>query len=148
HALKRRETIGLPGVVLTITENTEDGRPAEVTFRFDAPLESPEYIWLCFRGQGFEPFELPRVGERTEIPFDWPAILSPRAAVRTRHSVDATPRRRGLLALPTRHATRQRFQPCVRRLPASSRTRHERRLAGAQARPRAGWRAAGEGGDG
>ena len=43
----------------TVTELTADGRPAEATFRFDEPLESPSFAWLCFRGDGFAPFTPP-----------------------------------------------------------------------------------------
>ena len=64
-------------MTVTITSLTADGRPAEATFRFDVPLESPSLLWLCFRGGGFEPFTPPAVGQEAEIRFDWKALLSP-----------------------------------------------------------------------
>ena len=64
-------------MTVTITSLTADGRPAEATFRFDVPLESPSLLWLCFRGDGFEPFTPPAVGQEVEIRFDWKAIVDP-----------------------------------------------------------------------
>jgi hypothetical protein len=71
------EQVGLTGMTVTITAVTADGRPAEATFRFDVPLESPDLVWLCFRGDGFKPFTLPGVGHETFIRLDWWSLLSP-----------------------------------------------------------------------
>jgi hypothetical protein len=71
------EQVRLTGMTVTIRSLTADGRPAEATFRFDEPLESPSLLWLCFRGGGFEPFRPPDVGQAVEIRFDWEALLSP-----------------------------------------------------------------------
>jgi hypothetical protein len=71
------ERVELTGMTVTVTTLTDDGRPAEATFRFDVPLESPSLLWLCYRRGGFEPFTPPAVGQETEIPFDWKALLSP-----------------------------------------------------------------------
>lgn len=67
----------LTGMTVTVTALTTDNRPAEATFQFDVPLESPSLLWLCFRGDGFEPFTPPAVGQEVEIRFDWKALLSP-----------------------------------------------------------------------
>ena len=64
-------------MTVTINSLTADGRPAEAMFRFDVPLESPSLLWLCFRGDGFEPFIPSAVGQEAEIPFDWRVLLSP-----------------------------------------------------------------------
>ena len=69
------EQVRLTGMTVTISSLTADGRPAEATFRFDVPLESPSLLWLCFRGDGFEPFTPPAVGQEAEIRFDWKALL-------------------------------------------------------------------------
>ena len=69
------EQVRLTGMTVTVTALTTDGRPAEATFQFDVPLESPSLLWLCFRGDGFEPFTPPAVGQEVEIPFDWKALL-------------------------------------------------------------------------
>jgi hypothetical protein len=71
------EQVRLSGMTVTIDSLTADGRPDEATFRFDVPLESPDLLWLCFRGDGFEPFIPPAVGQEVEIRIDWKALLSP-----------------------------------------------------------------------
>jgi hypothetical protein len=71
------EQVRLTGMNVTINSLTADGRPAEAVFRFDVPLESPSLLWLCFRGDGFEPFRPPEVGQVAEIRFEWKALLSP-----------------------------------------------------------------------
>jgi hypothetical protein len=75
--LAHGEQVKLTGMTITVTALTDDGRPAEATFRFDVPLESPSLLWLCFRGNTFEPFVPPAVGREVEIDFDWKAMLSP-----------------------------------------------------------------------
>ncbi len=73
------EQVRLTGMTATISSLTADGRPDEAKFRFDVPLESPSLLWLCFRGDGFEPFTPPAVGQEVEIRFDWKAFLWPAA---------------------------------------------------------------------
>lgn len=71
------ERVELSGMTATVVDLTPDGRPAEVTFRFDRSLESPSLVWLCFRGQRFERFIPPAVGREVTIRFDWRAMLDP-----------------------------------------------------------------------
>ena len=71
------ERVKLTGMTVTIIALTPDGRPDEATFRFDEPLESPSLVWLCFRGDGYEPFTPPAVGQEVEIPFDGKAVFRP-----------------------------------------------------------------------
>ncbi len=71
------EEVRLTGMTARVTALTADGRPAVATFRFDEPLESPSFVWLCFRGISFEPFVLPAVGQETELRFDLWAVISP-----------------------------------------------------------------------
>ena len=68
----------LSGMTVEITDLTADGRPAEAVFRFDQPLESPSLHWLCFRGNSFEPFMPPPIGQETTIEFDGRAMLFPK----------------------------------------------------------------------
>ena len=70
------EEVTLTGMTARVTALTDDGRPAVATFRFDEPLESPSFVWLCFRGDRFEPFVLPAVGEQIKIRFDWHAVFT------------------------------------------------------------------------
>ncbi|MDR3637029.1 MAG: hypothetical protein P4L84_24710 [Isosphaeraceae bacterium] len=72
------EQVKLTGMTVTITSLTADGRPAEATFRFDVPLESPSLVWLCFRGNGFEAFTPPAVGKEVEIRCDMKALFARR----------------------------------------------------------------------
>lgn len=71
------EQVKLSGMTVIITALTPDGRPDEATFRFDEPLESPSFVWLCFRGDGFEPFTPPAIGQEVKIRFDVKAVFRP-----------------------------------------------------------------------
>jgi hypothetical protein len=62
------DTYPLTGFVARIAEITEDGRPVTVQFRFAVPLEDDTLRWMSWEGLGFEPFELPRVGESVSLP--------------------------------------------------------------------------------
>ena len=75
--MAERQEVKLSGMTARVTAVTADGRPAVATFRFDEPLESPTFVWLCYRGKSYEPFVPPRVGEETRIVFDWPAVFTP-----------------------------------------------------------------------
>lgn len=44
--LKLGEQVALTGMIAEVTALTDDGRPAEVAFRFDVPLEDESLIWL------------------------------------------------------------------------------------------------------
>ena len=68
------EVVELPGVVVEITRLDEDGLPSEVTFRFDEPLESEAYQWVVWRGEAYEAFKVPEVGETMEVPCSWPGL--------------------------------------------------------------------------
>lgn len=56
------------GVEIEITRLTDDGRPAEATFRFDAELEDPSNRWLTWKDGVFVPFEPPAVGDGSILP--------------------------------------------------------------------------------
>jgi hypothetical protein len=59
--------VPLTGMTAEVTELTADGRPAEVAFGFDVPLEDDSLIWLCDRGGTFEPFRPPAIGQSERI---------------------------------------------------------------------------------
>jgi hypothetical protein len=61
------ERVTLTGMTAEVTELTPDGRPAEVAFHFDVPLEDESLIWLCDRGGTFEPFTPPEIGQSNRI---------------------------------------------------------------------------------
>jgi len=47
---------------------TEDGRPLEVRFRFDVPLEDPKLIWMVLEGGKLERCAPPAVGDTIRLP--------------------------------------------------------------------------------
>jgi hypothetical protein len=58
------ETFGLTGFEARIMAITDDGRPSTVRFRFATPLEDPSLRWVSWGKSGFQPFNLPSVGEK------------------------------------------------------------------------------------
>jgi hypothetical protein len=62
------ERIETDGLRITITEITEDGRPAEVLARFDRVLEDPSYLWLAWKGGGYAPIVPPALGASLTAP--------------------------------------------------------------------------------
>ena len=73
------DQVHLPGMTVTVDTLTPDRRPAQATFRFGVPLESPSLVWLCYRDTGYEPFTPPAVGQETTIRITWKALLTPPA---------------------------------------------------------------------
>ncbi len=74
HPLEQGETVRVADMTAEVVETTPDGRPLQVRFRFDAPLESPRYRWLSWGARGFTPFTPPPVGEARTVerpPFFW-----------------------------------------------------------------------------
>lgn len=64
----------LPGLLITVTEITGDGRPAEVRYEFDVPLEDSSLRWLVWTADGFVPFSLPLPGKAVlvkRLPLLW-----------------------------------------------------------------------------
>ena len=62
------QRVELSGMTAEVTELTDDGRPADVRFRFDVPLEDPSLRWLCYRYDHFVPFTPPPIGQIVDIP--------------------------------------------------------------------------------
>jgi hypothetical protein len=61
---ERGTVLRLPDPVVTIEEVTDDGRPREVSFRFERPLEDDLYRWVKWEEGVYVPFALPSVGEK------------------------------------------------------------------------------------
>ena len=53
---------------IVIDAITSDGRPREVVFRFDRPLEDPSLRWLHWDDGLYAPFTLPQPGETVSLP--------------------------------------------------------------------------------
>ncbi len=65
--MSRGQRVELTGMTAEVIELTDDGRPAEVAFRFEVPLEDESLVWLRYRNRRFEPFAPPGVGERMTL---------------------------------------------------------------------------------
>jgi len=63
NPFSKGDTVELSNTKATVTEVTVDGRPATVDFRFSAPLESPEWLWMRGSRQGLVKWMPPKVGE-------------------------------------------------------------------------------------
>jgi hypothetical protein len=61
------QRIELTGMVVEVVTVKEDGRPWEVHFRFDVPLEHPSLRWLQWKGNVYAPFRPPVVGQAVEF---------------------------------------------------------------------------------
>ncbi|MBN2474219.1 MAG: hypothetical protein JXB62_06410 [Pirellulales bacterium] len=66
--LQLGEQIELTDATVEITAMTDDGRPAEATFRFRVPLEDPSLRWLRMTPRGWVPITPPKIGETVEYP--------------------------------------------------------------------------------
>jgi hypothetical protein len=63
------QTIELTAATIEITDLTEDGRPAEATFRFRVPLEDPSLRWFQLTQDGYAAFAPPAIGETVNVPW-------------------------------------------------------------------------------
>jgi hypothetical protein len=68
HPLRLGERIEVTNMTVQVTSLTQDGRPAEATFRFGAPLEDGSFTWLQWRDGRYAPFELPPPGADIVLP--------------------------------------------------------------------------------
>ena len=61
------QVVQLTGFEATVLSVTPDGRPKEVAFQFDVPLEDPSLRWVTFQGRGYAPFTPPAIGQKIRI---------------------------------------------------------------------------------
>ena len=75
YPMKLGQRVELTGVSIEVTALTDDGRPAEATFRFAVPLEHPSLYWVRGEQDRFVPFTPPAVGDTVylEPPALWRA---------------------------------------------------------------------------
>jgi len=62
------DRVALSGLVVEVTEVTDDGRPSEVAYRFDTTLDGPSRRWLQWSGGVYVPFPVPGVGNAVVLP--------------------------------------------------------------------------------
>jgi len=61
------QMIELSVATIEITALTEDGRPAEATFRFHVPLEDRSLRWLYLDDYRYHRFSLPAIGKTVQV---------------------------------------------------------------------------------
>jgi hypothetical protein len=52
---------------IEVTDLTDDGRPAEATFRFRTPLDDPSLRWIEMTPTGYRPFTPPPIGKTVRV---------------------------------------------------------------------------------
>lgn len=62
------DIVELSNMKATVVETTTDGRPDTVDFRFAAPLEAPEWLWMSPEGFRLVNWTPPAVGETVVVP--------------------------------------------------------------------------------
>ncbi len=71
--MRAGDTISLTGMTARVLTASHDGRPKEVEFRFDKPLEDPSLRWVICTGGVYVPFTPPAVG--TTLHIEGPSLL-------------------------------------------------------------------------
>jgi len=72
HPLALGDRIELTGLTILVTDMTNDGRPAEVQFRFDTPLEDGSLAFLYWVDGAYAWWTPPPVGSTVELPCRFP----------------------------------------------------------------------------
>jgi len=62
------QRVELAGMTVVVQKLTEDGRPDEVAFTFDTPLEDDLLMWLRWKEDRYVRYVVPPVGSKTVIP--------------------------------------------------------------------------------
>jgi hypothetical protein len=62
------DRIAYGGTIVEVLDITDDGRPLEVSFRFDVSLEHPTLVWLQWNDGVYAPFDPPQIGGSTVLP--------------------------------------------------------------------------------
>lgn len=68
YPYKGGETIELPAATVAVQTATPDGRPKDVLFRFQRPLDDQSLNWTYWRDGQFQPFTVPKVGQTVDVP--------------------------------------------------------------------------------
>jgi hypothetical protein len=65
--LRKGDVVELSNLTATVVELTADGRPLTVEYRFAAPLQSPEWLWMRGEGLRLVAWTPPKVGETVVV---------------------------------------------------------------------------------
>jgi hypothetical protein len=68
HPLPLGHTVRLEAATLEVTALTSDGRPAEVSVRFEQPLDDPALLLMRWKHDRYVRFAPPRANELAELP--------------------------------------------------------------------------------
>jgi len=71
NMFERGERVELTGMIAEITELTADGRPKEVKYTFDVPLEDASLRWVQWKNGGYKPFTPPQISQTAKIYSIW-----------------------------------------------------------------------------
>ncbi len=74
NPLKFGQKIQVARMTATVL-SVEDGRPKNVAFRFETPLEDESLRWLVFRDGRYVPWTPPKVGEEVTVRSEWNPAL-------------------------------------------------------------------------
>jgi hypothetical protein len=64
------DRVDLDDLTVIVRAITDDGRPAEIEFRFATALEDPSLRWITWRDGAYRPFTVPPVGGVVTLPSD------------------------------------------------------------------------------
>ncbi len=67
-SLPKGSRVELSRMAAEVRATTEDGRPAQVSFRFPVPLESHSLLFLYWKDDRYVPFDLPELGSSVTLP--------------------------------------------------------------------------------
>jgi hypothetical protein len=67
-SLSKGSRVELSRMAAEVRATTEDGRPAQVSFRFPVPLESLALLFLYWKDDRYLPFEPPELGRTVTLP--------------------------------------------------------------------------------
>ena len=65
--MKPGDAVRISGMEALVEAVTGDGRPTQVAFRFDVPLEDPSLRWVVFKDKTYVPFAPPKIGETVAV---------------------------------------------------------------------------------
>ena len=67
RALRLGERVTLTGMTAEVKSLTADGRPNEVAFHFDVPLEDASLRWICYKEGSYRDYRPPALGKSETI---------------------------------------------------------------------------------
>jgi hypothetical protein len=66
--MKIGQEVTLTGLTVKILSLTKNGIPQNVKFTFEKSLEDSDYKFVYWKNMGYEPYEVPEIGETDFLP--------------------------------------------------------------------------------